>query len=111
VAPAPCESLSRQPDAAGPARRSGSLTSAAATALPPDPQVRRKADPAKEQVKEFVRAWADSPLVSSEISQAEIKGARRRRRAARGGLRARALVRMSQPPLLRPSPRRSGDPF
>jgi hypothetical protein len=37
-------------------------------------QVRRKADPAKEFVKEFVSRWRDDPLVTQQGSHAEIKG-------------------------------------
>lgn len=38
------------------------------------PQVRRKADPVKDQVKEFVRDWSDNPRVTGERTHEEIKG-------------------------------------
>ncbi|GLC42054.1 hypothetical protein PLESTM_001281000 [Pleodorina starrii] len=38
-------------------------------------EVRRKADPAKDTVREFVRKWRDNPRVSSDITHAELKEA------------------------------------
>ena len=38
------------------------------------PQVRRKADPAKESVKEFVRRWRDDEAVQWHPSHAAITG-------------------------------------
>ena len=40
----------------------------------PARQVRRKADPAKETVREFVSKWRDDPKVSREIAQLQVKG-------------------------------------
>jgi hypothetical protein len=37
-------------------------------------QVRRKADPAKEQVREFVGRWRDNPAVTDNVSHDEITG-------------------------------------
>ena len=37
-------------------------------------QVRRKADPAKELVKEFVAKWRDSPSVMGDVTHEEMKG-------------------------------------
>ncbi|GIL91167.1 hypothetical protein Vretimale_18803, partial [Volvox reticuliferus] len=38
-------------------------------------EVRRKADPAKDTVREFVRKWRDNPRVSADITHAELKEA------------------------------------
>ncbi|EFJ50297.1 hypothetical protein VOLCADRAFT_116830 [Volvox carteri f. nagariensis] len=38
-------------------------------------EVRRKADPAKDTVREFVRKWRDNPRVSGDITHAEVKEA------------------------------------
>ena len=37
-------------------------------------QVRRKADPAKSLVKDWVKNWRDSPAISREVSYREISG-------------------------------------
>lgn len=37
-------------------------------------QVRRTADPAKEQVREFVGKWRDDPAVRGDVSHSEIIG-------------------------------------
>lgn len=37
-------------------------------------QVRRKADPAKSLVKDWVKNWRDSPAISREKSYSEISG-------------------------------------
>lgn len=38
-------------------------------------QVRRKADPAKDLVKEFVRKWQDNAAVAGDVTHEEMKGA------------------------------------
>jgi hypothetical protein len=61
--------------------------------LPLPRQVRRKADPAKEQVREFVGKWRDNPAVASDASHDEIKGACARSRRARQQRRRPRLLR------------------
>jgi hypothetical protein len=47
--------------------------------LPPfppwPPKVRRKADPAKDLAKTFMRKWQDNPAVAGEVTHDEMKSA------------------------------------
>lgn len=49
--------------------------------------MRRKADPAKDLAKQFIRKWQDNPQVAGDATHDEMRS-ERRRRGSRAGFRA-----------------------